>query len=268
MQSLSLSFDKHTKKASAGRGAFMGGVPLLLSAPSESGKPHLYRGSSMSSTVTSTTASLTTTPTGTCTPNGSDTSLCCEDMSELSLHGSDAEGDAFEGASTASSSTRGGARSADMRRSSGAAAGAGSTSTSSVLGGAARPAPSTTATAPVPNHCSSGASVSSVRSSRSSGSSASSHHRRRTTGSGCGSPPPPGSASSSSSDRAAVKQLLAVIDQVLAGRGPTSEALSAELVALRRRLTEHASGERRLSDEELTQTVGRIGAVVQSLASG
>ncbi len=315
VQSLSLCFDKLTRRSTSTKAAFNGGVPVLLGAPSGSGKPHLYRGRRLlcsalsaavfvlllpllgiytythqppttdavavhpphpttpvspqtqqntpphnaqtqaggsASTVTSTTASLSTTPTGTCTPSGSDTSLC-EDVSELSLQGSDAEGDLALDMGAGSST-----RSADTARRRGG--GSGSASGLSSLLAPLKPSAAAAAAPMAPPPSSSSASVSSARSGGSS--SSGSQHRRRTTGSGCSS-----SSAASSSDRAAVRQLLAVIDQVLAGRGGGSAALASELTALRARMVEHLEGERRLSDEDMTRAVARIGSLVQALAA-
>jgi hypothetical protein len=131
IQTLSLSFDKLTRRG--GGGAKMGGgggvgMPqtavanpgALGRSSSHSHHPMLYRGGSMS-TTTSTTASMTTTPTGSSTPCSD--SVYGEDVSEIS---EEASTGSLHSRAGSTSSISGGQNQSQNRHSSGGGGGGGS----------------------------------------------------------------------------------------------------------------------------------------------
>ena len=121
IQTLSLSFDKLTRRsgggAKRGGGGGVGMPQTAVANPGALGRSHhhhpmLYRGGSMS-TTTSTTASMTTTPTGSSTPcsdsvYGEDVSEISEEASTGSLHSRAGSNSSSSGGQNRHSSSGGG----------------------------------------------------------------------------------------------------------------------------------------------------------------
>lgn len=79
-----------------------------------------------------------------------------------------------------------------------------------------------------------------------------------------------GASSSSSSggaaaDREAIRNLMAVIDQVIEQGNNGSSVLIEELIQLKTRLVDHLNDTKRSSDQDLNSTIARISSIIQSV---